>query len=415
MTSEQTREILKKVRQIEIRTNRLVTDTLAGQYHSVFKGRGMNFDAVREYVPGDEVRTIDWNVTARAGRPFVKKFVEERELTLLLMVDVSASGDFGSGAQSKRELAAEIASVLAFSAVQATATRSACCSSPTRWNSTCRRAKGRRHVLRIVREVLGFEPQRRGTESRAGARFRERRHRAGARSSSCSRISRLGHRPESVTDLRRALRQTNRRHDLVALPIEDARERLLPDLGIVAIEDAETGELIELDTRNPAVRQRFAEIAERPRHAAPARLQRRGRRFAPPRHRPALRRRPHGLLQKPHPQTLMKTLFHRFSPAAGSWQRRRVIARFHSALSAYAAAIAAPAHCSRCGRQRRCPPGSTLPAQPRRRKTSSTSAARSTFPRRFPGPAGPPARSPPPASASARGRLLRRPRAQAAV
>ena len=97
MTSEQTREILRKVRQIEIRTNRLVTDTLAGQYHSVFKGRGMNFDAVREYVPGDEVRTIDWNVTARAGRPFVKKFVEERELTLMLMVDVSASGDFGSG------------------------------------------------------------------------------------------------------------------------------------------------------------------------------------------------------------------------------------------------------------------------------------------------------------------------------
>src|SRR6201996_2997062 len=113
-----TRDILRKVRQIEIRTNRIVADSLAGHYHSVFKGRGMNFDSVREYVPGDEVRTIDWNVTARAGRPFVKKFVEERELTLLLMVDVSASGDFGSGTQSKRELAAEIASVLAFSAVR---------------------------------------------------------------------------------------------------------------------------------------------------------------------------------------------------------------------------------------------------------------------------------------------------------
>ena len=106
------------MRQIEIRTNRLVTDSLAGQYHSVFKGRGMNFDEVREYVPGDEVRTIDWNVTARAGRPFVKKFTEERELTILLMVDVSASGNFGSGAQSKRELAAELASVLAFSAIR---------------------------------------------------------------------------------------------------------------------------------------------------------------------------------------------------------------------------------------------------------------------------------------------------------
>jgi uncharacterized protein (DUF58 family) len=123
MNSDQTREILKKVHQIEIHTKRLVADTITGQYHSVFKGRGMNFDAVREYVPGDEVRAIDWNVTARAGRPFVKKFVEERELTLLLMVDVSASGDFGSGMQSKRELAAEIASVLAFSAIKNSDTR----------------------------------------------------------------------------------------------------------------------------------------------------------------------------------------------------------------------------------------------------------------------------------------------------
>src|SRR5579862_5295283 len=112
-----TRDILRKVRQIEIRTNRIVADSLAGHYHSVFKGRGMNFDEVREYVPGDEVRTIDWNVTARAGRPFIKKFVEERELTLMLLVDVSASGDFGSGTQSKREMTAELASVLAFSAV----------------------------------------------------------------------------------------------------------------------------------------------------------------------------------------------------------------------------------------------------------------------------------------------------------
>src|SRR6201995_2652087 len=109
MTSEQTRDILRKVRQIEIRTKRLVTDTLAGQYHSVFKGRGMNFDAVREYSPGDEVRTIDWNGTARAGRPFVKKFTEERELTIFLVVDISASGNFGSAALSKRDLAAELA------------------------------------------------------------------------------------------------------------------------------------------------------------------------------------------------------------------------------------------------------------------------------------------------------------------
>src|SRR5467141_3322462 len=117
-TTKSTKTIMSGMRQLEIRTNRLVNDSLAGEYHSVFKGRGMNFDEVREYVPGDEVRTIDWNVTARAGRPFIKKFVEERELTLMLLVDVSASGDFGSGAQSKREMAAELASVLAFSAVR---------------------------------------------------------------------------------------------------------------------------------------------------------------------------------------------------------------------------------------------------------------------------------------------------------
>ena len=149
MDSDQTREILKKVRQIEIRTKRHVADTLAGQNHSVFKGRGMNFDAVREYVPGDEVRAIDWNVTARAGRPFVKKFVEERELTLLLMVDVSASGDFGSSMQSKRELAAEIASVLAFSAVK-NSDKVGLLLFTDRVELFVPPRKGRRHVLRIA-------------------------------------------------------------------------------------------------------------------------------------------------------------------------------------------------------------------------------------------------------------------------
>lgn len=257
MTSEQTRDIIKKVRQIEIRTNRLVTDTLAGQYHSVFKGRGMNFDAVREYVPGDEVRTIDWNVTARAGRPFVKKFVEERELTLLLMVDVSASGDFGSGVQSKRELAAEIASVLAFSAVK-NSDKVGLVLFTDQVELYVPPRKGRRHVLRIVREVLGFEPQRRGTDVVQALDFVndviERRAIVFLLSD-----FQTGH--SSTEDLRRALRQTNRRHDLVALPIDDPREQTLPALGIVAIEDAETGELIELDTRNPRVGERFAELA----------------------------------------------------------------------------------------------------------------------------------------------------------
>ena len=261
MNSEQTREMIKKVRQIEIRTNRLVTDTLAGQYHSVFKGRGMNFDAVREYVPGDEVRTIDWNVTARAGRPFVKKFVEERELTLLLMVDVSASGDFGSGAQSKRELAAEIASVLAFSAVK-NSDKVGLLLFTDKVELYLPPRKGRRHVLRIVREVLGFEPAQRGTDLVQALDFVNDVVERRAIVFLLSDFQNGNQTDQSVADLRRALRQTNRRHDLVALPIEDARERVLPDLGVVAIEDAETGELIELDTRNPVVRQRFTEIAE---------------------------------------------------------------------------------------------------------------------------------------------------------
>jgi uncharacterized protein (DUF58 family) len=261
MNSEQTREMIKKVRQIEIRTNRLVTDTLAGQYHSVFKGRGMNFDAVREYVPGDEVRTIDWNVTARAGRPFVKKFVEERELTLLLMVDVSASGDFGSGAQSKRELAAEIASVLAFSAVK-NSDKVGLLLFTDKVELYLPPRKGRRHVLRIVREVLGFEPAQRGTDLVQALDFVNDVVERRAIVFLLSDFQNGNQTDQSVAELRRALRQTNRRHDLVALPIEDARERVLPDLGVVAIEDAETGELIELDTRNPVVRQRFTEIAE---------------------------------------------------------------------------------------------------------------------------------------------------------
>jgi len=260
MTSEQTREILKKVRRIEIHTKRLVNDTLAGQYHSVFKGRGMNFDSVREYSPGDEVRTIDWHVTARAGRPFVKKFVEERERTLVLMVDVSASEDFGSGAQSKRELAAELASVLAFSAIRNTDkvglvlfTDQVELYVPPR--------KGRRHGLRIVREILGFEPQSRGTDLVNALDFVND---VASRRSVVFLVSDFqapGALGDSLPALRKAIRQTNRRHDLVALPIDDAREHALPDVGIITIEDAESGELIEIDTANENLRRRFAEVA----------------------------------------------------------------------------------------------------------------------------------------------------------
>jgi len=261
MTSEQTREILRKVRQIEIRTNRLVSETLAGQYHSVFKGRGMDFDAVREYTPGDEVRTIDWNVTARAGRPFVKKFVEERELTLTLLVDVSASGDFGSGVQSKREFAAEIASVLAFSAVR-NSDKVALILFRDQIELYVPPRKGRRHVLRLVREVLSFGPQRRGTDLVRALDFTNDVIGRRAIVFLLSDFQTGRQTPESMVDLRRALRQTNRRHDLIAMPIEDTRERVLPNVGIVALEDAETGELFELNTSLPAVREHFAEIAD---------------------------------------------------------------------------------------------------------------------------------------------------------
>src|SRR5580692_1822915 len=164
MNSNQAREILKKVRQIEIRTNRLVNDSLGGEYRSVFRGRGMDFDEVREYVPGDEVRTIDWNVTARAGLPFVKKFTEERELTILLLVDVSASGHFGSAALSKRDLAAELASLLAFSAIR-NSDKVGLLLYTDRIERYLPPKKGRRHVLRVVRDILHHTPEGRGTDS----------------------------------------------------------------------------------------------------------------------------------------------------------------------------------------------------------------------------------------------------------
>src|SRR5437868_574170 len=156
------KDILKKIRQIELRSLRLVNETLAGQYHSVFKGQGMNFEEVREYQPGDEVRTIDWNVTARMNHPFVKKYVEERELTVILIVDLSGSGLFGSGEQSKRELAAEIGSVLAFSAIRNN-DKVGLILFTEDVEKFIPPKKGRRHVLRVIREILFFEPQRRGT------------------------------------------------------------------------------------------------------------------------------------------------------------------------------------------------------------------------------------------------------------
>ena len=259
MNTEQAKEILKKVRAIEIRTNRLVNDSLAGQYHSVFKGRGMDFDEVREYTPGDEVRTIDWNVTARAGRPFVKKFTEERELTILLMVDVSASGNFGSGPQSKRQMAAELASVLAFSAIR-NSDKVGLVLFSDQIEQYIPPKKGRQHVLRVIREILFFEPQSRGTDIVRALDFANQ---VTLRRAIMFLVSdfELPNQDQAMADLRRAVRLASRRHDVVALHVHDLREAELPDVGQLAIEDAESGELIELDTTDDKVRNRFAELA----------------------------------------------------------------------------------------------------------------------------------------------------------
>src|ERR1700742_4911484 len=248
------------MRELEIRTRRMVDDSMAGAYHSVFKGRGMDFDEVREYSPGDEVRTIDWNVTARAGRPFVKKFTEERELTIFLLVDISASGNFGSSALSKRDLAAELASVLAFSAI-----RNSDKVGLLLYTYLVERylppKKGRRHVLRVVRDILYHTPERIGTDTVKALDVAKRLlHRRGG-GFLISEFEAPKNTPETRLALRRAMRRTNRRHDLIAVHVEDPREKELPDVGIVTLEDAESGEVIELDTASTSVRKRSKELS----------------------------------------------------------------------------------------------------------------------------------------------------------
>lgn len=272
------RELLRKIRQIELRTNRLVSETLAGQYHSVFKGQGMNFDEVREYQPGDDVRTIDWNVTARMSHPFVKKFVEERELTLMLVVDLSASGLFGSTSQSKRELAAEIASVLAFSATRNN-DKVGLILFTEEVEKFIPPRKGRRHVLRVIRDILCFEPRRPGTSLNHALEFLSNvtRHRAiaillsdflGQSAPSRSEINAHLRRRAVLSDTLAqasftALRQANRRHDVIAIQIMDRFEQELPALGRLILKDAETGEVVEVDTGDPRKREAFFQRQEK--------------------------------------------------------------------------------------------------------------------------------------------------------
>src|SRR5579859_754583 len=249
-----------RMRQLEISTRRMVDDSMAGAYHSVFKGRGMDFDEVREYTAGDEIRTIDWNVTARAGRAFVKKFTEERELTLFLVVDISASGNFGSGAMAKRDLAAEVASVLAFSAIR-NSDKVGLILYTDRIERYLPPKKGRRHVLRVVRDILYHDPQGLRTDTVNALDVVNHVLHRRAVVFLISDFETSGDPDAARAALRRAARQTNRRHDLIAVHVEDPRELELPNVGIIALEDAETGEILELNTSRAAVRKRFNELS----------------------------------------------------------------------------------------------------------------------------------------------------------
>jgi uncharacterized protein (DUF58 family) len=246
-------EVLKKIRALEIKTKGLVQSVFAGDYHSVFKGRGMNFEDVREYQPGDEIRAIDWNVTARLGNAFVKKFTEERELTVVLVVDVSASGNFGSVSQSKRELAAEVACLLAFSAIRNNDKVGLLLFSD-RVELFIPPKKGRSHTLRIIREILFFEPAGRGTVPALALDYLNK---VVTRRAVVFFVSDF-----QTGDFSRELSVTGRRHDCIAVHIQDQREEHLPNVGIITLEDAETGEQIEINTADQSTRTQFSALAE---------------------------------------------------------------------------------------------------------------------------------------------------------
>jgi uncharacterized protein (DUF58 family) len=252
-------ELLEAVRRVEVRTNRLVNDTMVGAYLSHFKGRGMDFEELREYIPGDDVRDIDWNVTYRMGRPFVKRYREERELPMVLAVDVSASSEFGSLRRTKREFAAEIAATLAISAARSS-DKIALLLFTDRVELFLPPRKGHRHILRIIRELLLFEPGHRRTSIPAALAFLNR---VLLRRSIIFLLTDFLHSfgtPSAAgRDAVQEIGLTHARHDLVCIHLCDPRENTLPAAGLLTIEDAETGELLELDSSSASVRARFAE------------------------------------------------------------------------------------------------------------------------------------------------------------
>ncbi|MCH7526484.1 MAG: DUF58 domain-containing protein [Planctomycetes bacterium] len=243
------KELLKKVRQIQIRTSRTVNDVLAGQYHSAFRGRGMEFEEVCPYQIGDDVRLIDWNVSARFGEPFIKKFREERELTVMLVVDASASGLFGSVDQFKIDVAAELCAVLAFSAIRSNDKVGLILFTDI-VEKYVPAKKGAKHVLRIIRELLYHQPVRRGTDIAQALNFLNR---VTIRKSVCFLVSDF-----IAKEYEPALRIARRRHDLIPIIIRDPREWELPSIGLVELQDPETGDFLLVDTASARVRRQYA-------------------------------------------------------------------------------------------------------------------------------------------------------------
>jgi uncharacterized protein (DUF58 family) len=245
-------EVIRQIRRLQVRARRAVENLVGGEYHSVFRGMGISFEEVREYQPGDDIRTIDWNVTARMGHPFIKRYIEERELTVVLMVDCSASHQFGTERHLKREVIAELAAVLAFSAISNN-DKVALVSFTDRVEKFVPPRKGARHALRLIRDILFFQPSRRATCIREALNY----------------VNRLMRRKSIVfllSDFRdqgfeRAFKRTARRHDVIAVRITDPREENIPRVGLVELEDAENGRKFLLDTGSRRVREQFAELA----------------------------------------------------------------------------------------------------------------------------------------------------------
>ena len=242
------KEILRKIRRIEIKTKSLVDSILSGEYHSVFKGRGMEFSEVRSYTDGDDIRNVDWNVTARYGEPYVKKHVEERELTVMFVVDASASGNFGSEEKLKGEIAVELCALLAFSAIKNN-DRVGLIIFSSEVERYIPPKKGKKNVLRVIRELLYYKPKKRGTDISEALTF-------------LNKIQKRKSVVFLVSDFlspafEKSLKVTSSHHDLIAITIGDPREEKLPKVGMIELEDAETGDIVVVDTNNPRVRETF--------------------------------------------------------------------------------------------------------------------------------------------------------------